>query len=132
LYGDLEQERLLRQQFNQAMLSDLGAAISAAQRMTQTIMSTAPLPYFQEGGYSSGGAAYLHPGEFVLSANTTRAAEDAARTGRLTQDTLTRLFGGSGGMTYNDHRSFDSKVSAEDRRAIQSDTRELLLGLFAA
>jgi hypothetical protein len=40
-----------------------------------------------------------------------------------------RAMGGQGTITVYDHRRFDSRLTAEDRRAIQADTIQTLKGL---
>ena len=46
----------------------------------------------------------------------------------LTQALVLQMLGGNGkgNVTWSDHRTFDSRVGAEDRRAISQDTQDLL------
>lgn len=69
--------------------------------------------------------------EFVLSGDTTKAAEMLIG-GRLTQDTLMAALRGNGRsqVTWNDNRRFDSRLSGDDRRAIQNDTMQTLAGVL--
>jgi hypothetical protein len=89
-------------------------------------------PTYANGGYvNQTGRALVHAGEFYLTRETASQAESFAK-GQLSQDTILRMMmGGGGQVTYNDQRQFDSRVSAEDRRAIQQDTVEVLRNLLS-
>jgi hypothetical protein len=138
----------LRNQFSDFELQTFQNMINQGYKAVDLINST-PLPYgisgggsneedptrggpqYAAGGYTRAGRATLHAGEFVMTASTTAAAERAARSNQLSQDALVQLFSGGGkGMTYNDHRRFDTAVSAEDRRAIAEDTQAVLLSMI--
>jgi hypothetical protein len=83
------------------------------------------------GGYGSGGMTQMHSGEFVINANTTRALEQVSRS-RLDQATIIEMAtGGNKAMTYNDHRRFDSRLSANDRANIRGDLEGILAEAFA-
>ena len=89
-------------------------------------------PIRDQGGYAQRGVyALAQDGrrEFVLSGATTKAAE-AAIGGALSQSNIMRAMSGRGMVTVYDHRRFDSRLTAEDRRAIQTDTIETLKGLI--
>lgn len=74
------------------------------------------------GGYVNTGSYGLHSGEFVMTASTTKMLESSAG-GRLDQRTIQ----GMTSITYNDHKRFDSSLSARDRQSIRSD----IMGDFA-
>jgi len=120
----LTAERILKQKFTAAMLADLKSM------MAQAGLSTTGTPPSREfGGYVGAGAYMMHANEFVMTAQTTRAAEQLA-SGKINQASLLRMLSG-GGVVYNDHRKIDGRLLPEDRRAMQRDTQELLKGLFA-
>lgn len=86
------------------------------------------------GGYATKGIYGLAQDgrtEFVLSGDTTRAAE-ALIGARLTQENMLAAMrqGGGRSVVWNDQRRFDSRLSQADRRAIQSDTMQTLAGVF--
>jgi hypothetical protein len=118
----------MRAQMNQTEWSDfqgfLDQASKAANLYTQGGRAG--------GGYSYGGGLYnLHPGEFVMSESTTQAAEEMARTNSLTQSTMMGMITNKQqGVVYNDHRSFGSRLTAEDRRDIKTDTLSMLSELM--
>jgi hypothetical protein len=130
--GNLEQERILRQQFSAAMLDDLRRAVSAGASGTN-LYNQASSGGRASGGYVSSGLWRLHDNEFVLNPQTTREAERLAR-GKLSQDSVLAALAGSGaasrnggGVTWNDHRRFDSRLTPEDRQQIRRDTEKILL-----
>lgn len=86
------------------------------------------------GGYVNEGLYKLHDDEYVLNPATVSALERLGGGRRLSQNLILGLArgGGSGSVTYNDHRRFDSRLSAEDRRMIQQDTMSMLSGAFNA
>jgi hypothetical protein len=122
--GVLEQERIMRQEFNRAMLADLQAAINAAQSGTNLLASGSRA----SGGYVSAGLWRMHDNEFVLDADTTRAAESMAGHSLNQDDILGMLArgGGGGGRTMYDQRQFvfGSGVTAEDKVIIRSIVRD--------
>ena len=89
------------------------------------------IPPHATGGYVSAGLWQGHDNEFVLTAQTTKVAEQFAK-GRLTQDAMVSMMGGGGGksLVYHDNRVFGSKLTVEDRQEIQRDTESLLRELF--
>jgi hypothetical protein len=140
---------LLRQQLGEAELQVFQAMIDLAYTAYNQIENTA-LPavdgedggagsggtgaFYQAGGYSKPGKAFFESDrEFVMTRETTSAAERAAKSRHLSQEALVGLFTGGGGqgLTYNDHRRFDTKVSAQEREGIYEDTRSLLIELLS-
>ena len=121
LYGEEQARKILLQQFNQANLTDLQNARDAALRGEDTYKTT-PIPSMPQ--YAAGGPVYrtgpiwAHAGEYVQS-----PAEAAGRLGGGGAS------GGRGGTTiiWNDHRTFDSRLSKEDRMLIQQDTVDFVL-----
>jgi hypothetical protein len=77
------------------------------------------------GGYVNAGMWRMHNNEFVLNAQTTRAAEVAAGR-RLDQQAILNTMGRGGSVTWLDQRRFDSRLSAEDRRQISQDNIDML------
>ncbi len=133
LYNGPDGYRVKMQQFNQAMLDDLGLAINAALKMVIPLTQTTPLPYEGPkaiGGYTNDAYYQMHRDEFVLTAATTHAAEQAAQGAHLNQDIIMGLLSGGRSVSYADHRQFNTAVSASDRAMIQNDTRSLLLDLL--
>ena len=68
--------------------------------------------------------------EFVMTNQTTKAAENVIG-GNLTQQRLLQALAGGGGskrVSYYDSRRFDASVSANDRRMIANDTINALAG----
>jgi hypothetical protein len=88
---------------------------------------------YSSGGYPRGKIVSVNERgqEFIMSASTTRLAEQMLG-GRLNQERLIRALSNPGGasVTWNDHRRFDSKLSAEDRRAIRRDGEQMLAEVF--
>jgi hypothetical protein len=72
--------------------------------------------------------------EFVLSGNTTKAAESVIG-GNLTQAGLLSalsLYGAARrSMQYTDNRRFNSGISVQERRAIQQDTIAIVNGMLS-
>lgn len=88
-------------------------------------------PKYADGGYTGmGGMAVLHPNEFVLSAGTTKQAEQVAQ-GTLSQDKIVSLLTSSGGgFIYNDSRQFARGLSAEEKAQIRRETKAIVMELF--
>lgn len=88
---------------------------------------------YANGGYTgSGGLSIVHPGEFVMTATTTKAAESAAR-GTLTQEKIIQMFSGSGeGLVYNDNRQFSRGLTAAEKQALRQETRQIVVDAFGA
>jgi hypothetical protein len=128
----LTQENLLRKQFDAETLARVTSMIRAIEKGT-------PLPSRASGGYVGAGIYEMHDHEYVLKRDLTLAAERATN-GSLTNDKLMALIargsgagsveGGRGSVTWNDHRRFDSSLSAADRRAIRQDTQSVLEEAF--
>jgi hypothetical protein len=121
IYQGEELRQKLLSQFNQAELTDLQSAINAAKSGADTYQTT-PLPTIPQ--YAEGGPVYrtgpvwAHAGEYIEN-----PAEAAGRMGGGS------AAGGRSGTTiiWNDHRTFDSRLSAEDRQLIQRDTVDFVL-----
>lgn len=108
----LDGEKALRDQKQQEMMVSLTNWFNQANKLiTSTALvtgmaanpPTSPYPStYQAGGYTAGGLALMHPGEFVLNAQATRAAEQRAGAA-LTQDRLLSALDrrGAGGLTLN-------------------------------
>ena len=120
----LTAERILKQKFTAAMLADLKSMMAQAGLST-----TGTPPSRAIGGYVSDGVYRMHANEFVMTAQTTRAAEQLA-SGKINQASLLRMLSG-GGVVYNDHRRIDGRLLPEDRRAMLRDMEETLKGLYA-
>ena len=81
----------------------------------------------QSGGYTYEGLSYVHDNEFVMNPNTVRSAENVAK-GKLSQEKVMQmLMNGGGGLTYNDHRTFDSRIPESDRLDIMRETQNMLV-----
>jgi hypothetical protein len=139
LGGALETERKFKKQYYDLMLSDaesFAIAYRAALSKIAGTTGTADLhPILrQSGGYAYGGVYRMGEGgyEWVASHASTIAAERAVGH-RLTQSDFTSLFtGGLGGkqITLYDHRTFDSRLSPEDKFQIERETSEMLIGVM--
>ena len=88
-------------------------------------------PKYADGGYTGmGGMAVLHPNEFVMSAGTTKQAEQVAQ-GTLTQDkVISLLTGGGGGFVYNDSRQFSRGLTGEEKAQIRRETKQIVMEMF--
>lgn len=142
----LQAELDLQRIYHGYMLSDAEDFVRKYQQVLQGLGGTPPpgtpppgtpgYPDRGTGGYAQEGIYHLGEGgkdEFVLSAATTRAAEQLLG-GQLTQSKLIQaLLGGRGRgeMTWNDHRRFDSRITPEERREIQRDNERTLERMFA-
>lgn len=125
-------ERNTRNAYYQAMSADLQAWINNMQgKFTSNLPNYPGVPGQAAGGYTSGLVRTGEKGyEWILDHDTTRLAEKLAG-GKLSQSGMISLMmgGGRGGsVTWNDHRRFDSKLSASDRRMTQQDTMTILAG----
>lgn len=86
--------------YNQAMLADARSFLAANRAQWAAYVASLPIPgrytgasdaargSRAAGGYVDGGLYNLHPGEFVLSPETTRQVEAAQGGGRLTQGSM--------------------------------------------
>lgn len=127
LTDGLERERLMRQEFTRVMLADLQGAINSSRSGTNLILGSRAV-----GGYVDSGLYRMHPNEFVMSRDTTEVFERAAG-GKLDQSRLLGLISQGGGgagngrqIVWNDHRRFDSSVSAQERELIRQDTLQII------
>jgi hypothetical protein len=68
------------------MRSQYLAQVSQRAPTTPSLPDTRPTPYASGGYTGAGGLSLLHPGEFVLNAQTTRRLEGSM--GTLTQDKI--------------------------------------------
>jgi hypothetical protein len=84
-------------------------------------------PGYAIGGYTLGGPAMLHGGEFVLTAETTRAAEKVAKGNHLTQDAFKN---GVGGFQYTDNRSFSRGLAADEKTQLRQETQQMVMDAF--
>jgi len=121
LGGALKAEALFKQQYQALMLKDVEAFV-IAYRAGLAKLADSPVPAKAAGGYASDG--------FVATHATTLAAERLLG-GRLTQQSF--LTGGSsrGSLTINDHRTFDSRLSVEDRNQIAQFAVDKYMELLA-
>jgi len=77
------------------------------------------------GGYTMEGLAYLHSNEFVLSPDSTKAAENLAK-GKLSQETIIEMMSGGGkGFEYNDNRQFSRGLTADEKIEIKQWLQQL-------
>lgn len=125
-------EKNLRDQYHAAMLTDLDRFLAAYQAKLGSLSSA--IPGQAEGGYTSGLVRTGEKGyEYVMSHNTTRAAE-AMIGGRLTQQGLLAALMGAGGrssVVWNDQRRFSGEYTHAIRRANRDDTLQILKGVFS-
>ena len=139
LDSSMKNEQSRKREWYAAMLKDVEAFTKAYRESLPSADDVSSgggghkgrFPVRDQGGYAQRGVyALAQDGrrEFVLSGATTKAAE-AAIGGALSQSNIMRAMGGQGTITVYDHRRFDSRLTAEDRRAIQADTIQTLKGL---
>lgn len=123
-------EQNKKRQYYASMLKDAEAFLAAYRnRMPSSGNAGAGLPVKDTGGYAGKGVYALAQNgqtEFVLAGQTTKAAEQAIGQKLTQENVLAALTQSRAGLTVYDHRRFDSRLSAEDRRAIQADTMETL------
>ena len=81
------------------------------------------------GGYTKLGPAMLHANEFVLTANTTRYAEQVAR-GNLSQGKIASMLSGQGGFEYNDNRVFSRGLDSTEHQQLNRETRQMVMDAF--
>ena len=117
----LGQESELRQQAYNEALRQVNAFIQSIAQSNP--VRTYPQPGYALGGYTVGGLAQLHGGEFVMTASTTRAAERMAG-GRLSQrgllSAMTNNFSFAGSLTDAERRSSRRWVREEVANAIRT------------
>lgn len=106
-------------------LAQLRQAVYGLDPMT----GSAPTQTFAEGGYTKPGPAYVHAGEYVLTANTTKALERVARGNQLTQESILQMAGG-GGMQYVDNRSFARGMTADEKIMIKQELAQMVREAF--
>ncbi|HPO87443.1 MAG TPA: hypothetical protein PLN86_16495 [Candidatus Hydrogenedentes bacterium] len=124
-------EQKTKRNYYAAMLKDVDAFLKS-WRDKIPAGGSGNVPIRDMGGYAERGVYGLAQDgrrEFVLSGPTTRAAEEAIGTS-LSQSSIMRALTGRNAITVYDHRRFDSRLTAEDRRAIQADTYETLRELI--
>ncbi len=126
-------EQKTKRNYYAAMLKDVDAFLKSwREKMPSGSSGSGGLPIRDMGGYADRGVYGLAQDgrrEFVLSGNTTRAAEEAIGSS-LSQSSIMRALTGRNSVTVYDHRRFDSRLTAEDRRTIQADTMETLRELI--
>lgn len=143
LDASMQNEQKRKREYYAAMLKDAEAFLKAYRETMPSGSNisfgggskgnSGQFPVRDQGGYAQRGVyALAQDGrrEFVLSGATTKAAEQAIG-GALSQSNVMRAMSGRGIVTVYDHRRFDSRLTAEDRRMIQTDTIETLKGLIA-
>jgi hypothetical protein len=129
-------ERNLKAKYYNLMLADAEKWLAAyrAKLAGSTGTTGGSIPTRDAGGYAERGIyriAWNGAREFVMSGQTTRAAERVIG-GQLTQQSLMRaIASGRGNVTWNDHRRFDSRLSLADRDAILEDTKQILMQEFS-
>lgn len=139
LDSTLQNEQKRKREYYAIMLKDVEAFMKAYRESLPSADDVSSggsghkgsFPVRDQGGYAQRGLyALAQDGrrEFVLSGATTKAAE-AAIGGALSQSNIMRSMAGRGSITVYDHRRFDSRLTAEDRREIQNDTMATLKGL---
>lgn len=130
LDASLLNEQNQKRRYYATMLKDAEAFLAAYRtRMPSGGNAGAGLPVKDTGGYAGKGVYALAQNgqtEFVLAGQTTKAAEQAIGQKLTQENVLAALTQSRGGLTVYDHRRFDSRLSADDRRAIQADTMETL------
>lgn len=133
----LYNETTLKQQYWEYQAQALQRYIDQAKALTSNLPGYGQQQHYSGragGGYAGAGLYRLgeEGEEYVLTQATTRSMERMIG-GRLTQQrvlALAMMGGGNQSVTYNDHRRFDSKLSASDRRVIQQDTRQIFEEVF--
>ena len=132
----MQNEQKTKRAYYTAMLQDaeeFAKAYRDAMPSSGSGMNNSGFPIRDTGGYAERGVYGLAQDgrrEFVLSGATTRAAEKAIGAS-LSQESIMRALNNKSQIVVYDHRRFDSRLTAEDRRAIQTDTMETLRGLIA-
>lgn len=122
-------EQNKKRQYYAAMLKDAEAFLTAYRDKLPTAGGKGGIPVKDTGGYAGKGVYALAQNgqtEFVLAGQTTKAAEQAIGQKLTQENVMAALTRNRGGLTVYDHRRFDSRLSADDRRSIQMDTMETL------
>ncbi len=123
---ELEQFLLDYRNKHAAGLAAVTTAATSLGTITGSVGTRASGGYAPYGMYILGDkSAGKGPDEFVMNGETTRAAESIIR-GRLTQQGILRAMIQRASVTWNDHRKFDSRLSAQDRRMVNEDTLSML------
>ena len=91
--------------------------------------ASAGIPSHAAGGYTQFGPAMLHANEFVLTANTTRYAEQVAR-GNLSQGKIAAMLSGQGRFEYNDNRVFSRGLDSTEHQQLNRETRQMVMDAF--
>ena len=139
-----QKEKTRRQEdFDEEIMPELIGELATREAMEQKYAAylqavyasipTAPAaPGKASGGYVNQGLYQLHSGEFVMTAQSTQAAESAAK-GYLTQDKIMSMLSGGGGsgMVYNDNRQFARGLTSDEINDIRQDTRKILIDALA-
>jgi hypothetical protein len=87
------------------------------------------VPSYDTGGYTKGGLANTHNGEFVMNADTTKAAEKLGKTNRLTQESIVSAMTG-GGMNYVDNRTFSRGLTADEKQDLRQELRQMVMEAY--
>jgi hypothetical protein len=120
-------EKRLREKYQQLMITDLEKFLAAYRAKLSSLGSA--VPGRAEGGYAAGLIRTGERGyEYVMSHNTTQAAENMIG-GRLTQQGLLAALAGMGGgrsLVWNDVRRFDGSYTNAMREMVRKDTQEIL------
>jgi len=141
-----DEERLakLKQQFTQAEIDSFEMLATQGRefvyelgkylyQLRQVVSGTDPItglaPSYDVGGYTKPGPAYVHAGEFVLTAKTTKAVEKVARSNQLTQDSILQAMGG-GGLSYVDNRQFSRGLTADEKITIKQELAQMVREAF--
>jgi len=131
----------LTEQRHAEMITELDAWLTAMRTKFQNL----PVPATASnafGGYAGYGLHMLGdspsggkgPEEFVMTGSTVKTAERLVGRRLSQQAILAKMMaGGSGGqtITLNDHRYFNSRISAQDRREIREETQQMIIDLVA-
>lgn len=132
LWIERQLETAMVTQFNSLMSSMVndwqGYSPQQDINSTNKLLGNSAYPsYYDKGGYTKAGPAIVHNGEFVMNAKTTAAAEAAAQ-GSLTQEKMIDLFTNGGkSFVYEDKRSFNRGLTAEEKIGIRNDTQKILI-----
>jgi len=118
--GALEVERAYKLKYYGVMLTDVTTFMAKYQAALKAGIA---VPSKAAGGYTNGGLTMLHPGEFVMSSATTRAAEGMIGN-RLSQSSVVRGLSGGASVQLVDNRRFDSRIPLAERNAIRQESIE--------
>jgi hypothetical protein len=121
-------EKRLKDKYNVLMIQDLDKFLAAYRAKLGSL--AAAVPGRADGGYTAGLVRTGERGyEYVMSHDTTRAAEGVIG-GRLTQQgllaALQGMGGGGSGVVWNDQRRFSGEYTNAMREMVRKDTRAVL------